>query len=114
MSKTKFKQYNQGQGMLPFTFDHMIPANHVVRIVNQLIDKYDTSSIEDTYSSLGAHSYYPKMMVKIIIYAYVDKIFTSRGMAKALRENINFMWLAAGNTPDFRTINRFRNKKWRA
>ena len=111
MSKTKFKQYNQGQGMLPFTFDHMIPANHVVRIVNQLIDKYDTSSIEDTYSSLGAHSYYPKMMVKIIIYAYVDKIFTSRGMAKALRENINFMWLAAGNTPDFRTINRFRNQK---
>lgn len=111
MSKTKFKQYNQEQGMLPFTFDHMIPAHHAVRIVNHVIDKYDTSSIDETYSSRGAHSFDPKMMIKIIIYAYVDKIFSSRKIAKALRENINFMWLTGGKTPDFRTINRFRKQK---
>jgi len=33
---------------------------------------------------------------------------SSRQIAKALRENVNFMWISGGNRPDFRTINRFR------
>ena len=43
-----------------------------------------------------------------MIYSYSQKIYSSRQIAKALRENINFMWIAGGNKPDFRTINRFR------
>jgi hypothetical protein len=50
------------------------------------------------------------MMLKVIIYAYTQQIFSSRQIAKALRENINFMWLSGMNQPDFRTINRFRGK----
>ena len=97
--------------MLPFTYDHLIPANHIVRTVNELIEGMDTSKIDETYSYLGAHSYDPKMMTKIIVYAYTQKIYSSRQIAKAVRENINFIWLAGGNQPDFRTINRFRTEK---
>ena len=43
-----------------------------------------------------------------MIYSYSQKTYSSRMIAKALRENINFMWIAGGNKPDFRTINRFR------
>ena len=43
-----------------------------------------------------------------MIYSFSQKTYSSRQIAKALRENINFMWIAGGNKPDFRTINRFR------
>ena len=38
MRKPIYKPYNQEQGMLTFTYDHLIPANHIVRTVNELID----------------------------------------------------------------------------
>jgi len=42
------------------------------------------------------------------VYAYAEKIYSSRRIAKALRENIYFMWISGESTPDFRTINDFR------
>ena len=47
-------------------------------------------------------------MLKVLVYAYIDKVYTSRRIAKALRENVNYMWLAGNNQPGFRTIARFR------
>nr|WP_229521638.1 transposase [Paenibacillus monticola] len=51
------------------------------------------------------------MLTKIIIYAYTQRIYSSRQIAKAVRENIPFMWLAGRQRPDFRTINRFRSQR---
>ncbi len=51
------------------------------------------------------------MLLKVIVYAYCEKIYSSRRIAKALRENIHFMWLSGSNRPDFRTINRFRSSR---
>ncbi|MET3273168.1 UNVERIFIED_CONTAM: transposase [Paenibacillus phyllosphaerae] len=49
--------------------------------------------------------------MKVIIYAYTQRIYSSRQIAKAGRENIMFMWLAARQRPDFHTINRFRSER---
>jgi transposase len=49
------------------------------------------------------------MMLKIIVYAYSQKIYSSRQIAKALRGNIYFMWISGRNKPDIRTINRLRS-----
>lgn len=51
------------------------------------------------------------MMTKVVIYAYTQRIYSSRQIAKAVRENVPFMWIAARQTPDFRTINRFRSER---
>ena len=51
------------------------------------------------------------MLLKVLIYAYIKKIYSSRKIAAALRENIHFMWLSGRNHPDFRTINRFRGER---
>ena len=59
----------------------------------------------------GTSSYHPKMLLKVLVYAYSQKIYSSRKIAKALRENIHFMWLSGGNQPDFRTINDFRGSR---
>ena len=51
------------------------------------------------------------MMLKIILYAYVSRIYSSRQIAKQLGENIYFIWLSGNQKPDFRTINRFRSNR---
>ncbi|MFD2881999.1 transposase [Paenibacillus rhizoplanae] len=65
------------------------------------------------YPGGGRDSYHPKMLTKVIIYAYTQRIYSSRQIAKAVRENIPFMWLAGRQRPDFRTLNRFRSQRMR-
>jgi ribosomal protein S20 len=50
-------------------------------------------------------------MLKVIVYAYSERIYSSRRIAKALRENVNFMWISGQSQPDFRTINHFRSSR---
>ena len=92
----------------------MIPEGHLVRVVNEMINDVDRSILEAQYKGGGTSAYDPQMLLKVIIYAYTQRIFTSRQIAKALRENVNFMWLSGMNRPDFRTINRFRGKVMKA
>ena len=87
----------------------MISENHLVRLVNSLIDQMDISSLIATYKGGGSSSYNPRMLLKVIVYAYTQKLYSSRQIAKALRENIHFMWLSGNNQPEYRTINRFRS-----
>ena len=110
--KVVFKPYNQDKPLLfPPRISDFIPENHPVRVVNELIEKIDITPILKTYKGGGASSYHPKMMLKIIIYAYLNNIYSSREIERQVKENIMFMWLAAYNTPDHNTINSFRSKK---
>jgi transposase len=103
-----FKPYTMEQLHLPMNLEVLIPPHHLVRVVNEAIEKMDLSILMKQYKGGGTSSYHPKMMLKVLIYAYTQRIYTSRQIAKALRENVNFMWISGNNHPDFRTINRFR------
>lgn len=98
-----------GQLQLPTDLEMLIPPNHLVRVVSETIEKMDLAILLRQYKGGGTSSYHPKMMLKVLIYAYTQRIYSSRQIAKALRENINFMWISGNNRPDFRTINRFRS-----
>lgn len=111
-TKITFKKYDQNQGLLlPPSLDEMIPENHLVRVLNGLIEKIDIDLLLKSYKGGGTSIYHPKMMIKVIVYAYLNKIYTSRKIAKALREDIHFMWLSGMQYPDFRTINSFRSSR---
>ena len=106
-----FKEYVQGQVVfLPTDIEAQIPPKHLVRIVNSSIEKMDLSALLAQYKGGGTSSYHPKMLLKVLVYAYTQQIYSSRKIAKALRENIYFMWLSGNQRPDFRTINRFRSE----
>lgn len=109
--KAVFKEYNMYQLMLPTNIDDLIPENHIVRVVNNVIERMDIESLLGKYPGGGCSSYHPRMMLKVIVYGYVQQVYSSRKIAKALRENINFMWLSGNNKPDFRTINNFRSDR---
>lgn len=107
-----FKTYNQHQMMLlPPSLDELVPENHLVRVVNDAIEHMDIEPLINTYKGGGTTSYHPLMMLKVLIYAYTCQIYGIRRIAKALRENVHFMWLAGGNRPNFRTLNLFRNSR---
>jgi transposase len=109
-TKVTFKEYQMNQMiLLPPSIDEMIGANHLVRVINQTIEDMTIQPLLSKYKGGGTSSYHPKMMLKVLVYAYTQKLYASRQIAKALRENIHFMWLSGGNKPDFRTINRFRS-----
>jgi transposase len=111
-SKVVFKTYQQNQStLLPPNLDDLIPKNHLVRLLNGIIDQMNIDYLLKGYKGGGTSSYHPRMLLKVLIYAYTQRIYSSRLIAKALRENIHFMWLSGGNRPDFRTINRFRSSR---
>lgn len=97
--------------LIPPSWDELIPANHIVRVVNRAIERINLEPLLRKYKGGGTSSYHPKMMLKVLVYAYTQRIYSSRQIAKAVRENVNFLWLSGGNQPDFRTINSFRGEK---
>jgi len=82
-------------------------------VVNRAVEQIDLEPLLRKYKGGGTSSYHPRMMLKVLVYAYTQRIYSSRQIAKGLRENVNFMWLSGGNRPDFRTINEFRGEKMR-
>ncbi len=110
-AKPVFKPYVMGQpSLLPPDLEEIIPEDHLVRVIHEAIEKIDLSIIMEKYKGGGTSSYHPKMMLKVLVYAYSQRIYSSRQMAKGLRENVYFMWISGHNRPDFRTINDFRGK----
>ena len=96
--------------LMPTDLGAQIPAKHLVRIVSTAIEKMDLSALVAQYKGGGTSSYHPKMLLKVLVYAYTQQLYSSRKIAKALRENIYFMWLSGNQQPDFRTLNRFRSE----
>jgi transposase len=107
-----FKHYPQGQvELLPQSLDEYIGENDPVRLVNQVVDELDLSSIIKSYKGGGTSSFSPKMMIKILFYAYMRNIYSCRKIEAALSESLHFLWLTGKQFPDFRTINDFRSKR---
>ncbi|MBM6998516.1 IS1182 family transposase [Paenibacillus sp. DXFW5] len=104
-------QYTMDQLCLPMDLEEDIPQHHVVRVVNAAVNRLSDTIFASAYPGGGRDSYHPKMLTKVLIYAYTQRIYSSRLIAKAVRENIMFMWIAGRQRPDFRTINRFRSDR---
>lgn len=104
-----FKPYDQHQLMaFPPTFEELLPENHPARVVDQVINSIKIQPLLKAYYQLGASSYHPQCLLKVLVYAYVTNIYSSRKISQACRENVAFMWLSGMNRPDHNTINRFR------
>jgi transposase len=107
-----FKPYVQNQGWLfPPTLGDLIPQEHICRLVSDVIDGMNLDPILNTYDGGGSSTYHPRMLLKALVYGYIDKRYTSREIEKAIGENVCYMWLCGMQTPDHNTLNRFRNSQ---
>lgn len=107
-----FKACHQRQAMLlPPSLDELIAIHHPVRVVDEVLSKIDIQPLARQYKTGGASSYHPRMLLKVLVYAYINNIYSSRKIEEALQQNIHFMWLSGMSTPDHNTINRFRGER---
>jgi transposase len=107
-----FKANHQHQIMaFPPSLDELIAADHPVRVVHEVLEKVDITLLMKQYKPGGASSYHPRMLLKALVYAYINNIYSSRKIEQALQESIYFMWLTGMSKPDHNTINRFRGQR---
>ena len=106
-----FKPYEQNQVYLfPPSTDELLDKNHIARLVSSIVDELDLSELIKLYEGGGTSAYHPAMMLKVWVLAYLSRIYSCRFTAKALRENVAFMWISGGQKPNYHTLNRFRKK----
>lgn len=87
-----------------------IAENDPVRVVDAVVGSLDLREFKKLYRERGRCPYHPKMMLKIILYAYMNNIYSCRKIERQVQRDIHYIWLAAQERPDFVTINRFRNR----
>src|SRR5512139_483922 len=102
---------NQGEMWGPSP-DLALAAGHPVRALDEIIEKLNLRRCNRKYEHTpGEPAYDVRGMVKILIYAYMRGITSSREMARQCEENMAFRYLTRGQCPDFRTISLFRRRK---
>ena len=110
---TRFRPYQPKQ-MLLLSPDlrKWVPEGHLAHQVSELVDGLDLGAFYQPYEEGGRGNapYEPRMMVKVLIYAYAAGVFSSRKIAKKLEEDVAFRMLASGNFPQHRTICEFRRR----
>ena len=103
--------YNPKQMLLfPERLDKDIAENDPVRIVDRVIDSLKLENFRRLYKERGRSPYHPRMMLKALIYGYMNNLYSCCKIESALKRDIHFIWLAGYEQPDFNTINRFRNR----
>lgn len=114
LTKSYNKNYNEFndnyQLILPLNLENLIPEDDSVRLLSHVLEGLDYTKLYKAYSSVGRKpAVEPKIMFKILSYAYSQNIYSSRKIEKACKRDINFRWLLQGyNSPDHATISRFR------
>jgi len=98
--------------LLPPSVVDFVPAGHPAHLVRDLVsEELDLSAIMGAYVEVrGYPPYHPAMMVALLLYAYRSGVYSSRRIARACEERLDFQAVTALNQPDFRTISEFRRR----
>jgi transposase len=108
-----FRRYDQSQSyLLPPSLDDWLPGDHEARFVSEVVEELlDLSPIYSSYASAsGAPPYDPRMMLKLLLYAYATGVTSSREIECRCQTDVAFHWLTANTAPDYRSTSRFRRR----
>jgi transposase len=112
MQKT-YLPYDQDQLLLlPPSVREWVEPGDLAHLIDDVVECLELSAIEAVYEAelRGAPPYHPAMMTKLWLYAYAVGVTSSRRLAKLVQRDVGVMMLGAGNRPDFRTLNSFRQR----
>ena len=103
-----FKDYNMNQLVLPLDLEIKLQENDIAFHIHHLVESIPDEAFDPFLRNTGCPAYHPRMLLKIILCAYSQSVFSGRKIAELLKDSIRMMWLAQGYEPSYRTINRFR------
>ncbi len=104
-----FKHYTMNQVILPLDLEMKLKENDIAFAVNDLVESIPDEAFKDFLRQTGRPAYHPRMMLKIILCGYTQSVFSGRKIEALLEDSVRMMWLAQGEKPSYRTINRFRS-----
>ncbi|WP_145102187.1 transposase, partial [Sporomusa sp. KB1] len=84
---------NVYQLVIPMDIGEMIPADDSVRLLNAVMERMDYRRLYAAYSRLGRIEKSPKRLFKILVYGYMNGIYSSRKLEQSCRRDVNFMYL---------------------
>lgn len=101
-----------GQSWLfPPRITDFIPADHICNLVVAVVSSLNVRSIEKKYRCQPGHPAYPRrMLLRLMVQAAIDGMFSSRKIDRLAQENVIYMYLAGNAKPDFRTLCNFRRE----
>src|SRR5277367_2079879 len=102
--------------LLPATVQEFVDKVHLAQFVLHLVvEEINLEAIERVYRvDRGQPPFDPPMMTALLLYGYCNGVYSSRRIAKACRERVDFMSLVGLDPPDFRTISEFRKRHLKA
>ena len=103
-----FKHYTMNQVVLPLDLEIKLQENDIAYTINELVESIPEEAFAGFLRQTGRPAYHPRMMMKIILCAYTQSVFSGRKIEALLKDSVRMMWLAQGYEPSYRTINRFR------
>ncbi|MBX6772967.1 MAG: transposase, partial [Chloroflexi bacterium] len=111
MEKT-FRPYHPEQVyLLPPSLNEWLPEGHLARFVSDTVDHLDLSPFLEKYRGpKGYPPYDPRMMVKVLLYAYATGVRSSRKIEEKLWEDVAFRYLSGNQQPSYRTVAEFRHR----
>jgi transposase len=108
-----FREWNAEQGMMfPATPMDFVEKDDLVMLIRNLVlEDLDLSQILDQYSEeRGYPPYHPTMMTALLLYSYCEGIYSSRRIARACKQRVDYLALTGMQKPDHRTVNLFRQR----
>jgi transposase len=116
MAKTFRPWQVEQRWLLPPSVQELVPPEHLAHFVRDTVrEMLDLSEIHAAYDEeRGFPPFHPTMMTALLLYAYCQGVFSSRRIAKACKERVDFMAVTAMNQPDFRTVSDFRKRHLKA
>jgi transposase len=102
--------------LFPASVQDFVPPKHIAHLVRETVrDGLDLQAILSAYDEeRGYPPYHPGMMTALLLYAYSQGIYSSRRIARACEERVDFMAVTAQSCPDFRTVSEFRKRHLKA
>ncbi len=94
----RYKPYNQDIVVhLPIRLEKVIKENVLVKIVDEVVERIDMTALSAYYTGIGRPAYHPKLLIKVWVYGFCNKIYTSRPLARKIKEDLCFIWLAGAD-----------------
>ena len=97
--------------LIPTSLEEKIPENHPVRLLDEILDGLDWTAWESKYSGkLGQPPIHPGILCKVLLFAMIRRIRSSRSIEYQIEHSVDFMWLVSGRTIDHSTLSDFRRE----
>ncbi len=95
--------------LVPVDLKEFIPKNHICFLISDMVDQLDFKELESKYRyTPGNQAYSRRMLMRIVLMAAVDGVFSSRKIMKLINENLVYIYLSGVESSGFRTILRFK------